>query len=171
MAEKIKEIWIRFRSQSEYRDNETELFSLLDTAPGDCIVKIYDMRTRGVKTLSDRSFDEKHISLLMDFFGEDNVKYQETEAKTQQLKPLKVPNIVQIIPCSHDMYAVFDNNGEKYKSKVLMYALCDNGEVYPLHFDNWLGICPLVDAVYEVGGYELECGEVWEDVKKPDEQK
>ncbi len=50
------------------------------------------------------------------------------------------------------MYAVFnDDGGGKYKNKVLMYALCDNGKVYPLDFDRRHGVSPLSEAeLYEM---------------------
>lgn len=172
MKKYVKEVWVKFDSRNDYSENEERLFEILDKAPGDCVVKVYDASTRECKTLSGHRFDNKQLSLLTDFLGEDNAKYQEREIEVQQPKPLKVPKILQIIPCNHDMYAVYNcDNGEKYKSKVLMYALCDDGEIYPLCFDNWLGICSLVGAVYDVDGYELEGGEIWQDGGKPDEQK
>ena len=163
MKKYVKEIWLKFGSQEEYFQNEERLLALLDTVPGDCTVRVYDASAKSYKTLRGYSFDEKQLSLLTDFLGKDNAKYQEREIETQKNPERKMPNIVQIIPCNHDMYAVFgDVDGEKYKSKVLMFALCDDGEIYPLHFDSWLGICSLFNAVYDVPNYELENGEIWQ---------
>ena len=162
MKKYIKEIWIRFSSQEEYWQNEEKLLALIDKAPGDCVVKIYDAGTRGLKTLRGHSFDEKQLSLLTDLLGEDNARYQEREIEVRQQAKVKTPNIVQIIPCTHDMYAVFNDGGNQYKSKVLMYALCDDGNVYPLYFDAWLGVSLLINTVYDVDGYELEGGEICE---------
>lgn len=52
-----------------------------------------------------------------------------------------------------------------------MYALCDDGEVYPLYFDSWLGISLLYDAAFDVDGYELEDGEIWQEGEKQNEQE
>lgn len=163
MKEYVKEIWIRFSSQEEYLQNEERLLAVIDEAPGDCMVKIYDTGTRQFKTLRGHSFDEKQLSLLTDLLGKDNARYQEREIEVRQQAQMKTPNIVQIIPCTHDMYAVFnDDAGRKCKYKVLLFALCDDGEVYPLHFDNLLGTCLLDVAVCDVTGYELEGGEICE---------
>lgn len=89
--------------------------------------------------------------------------YQEREIEVQQRKERKVPDVVQLIPCNHDMYAVFNDEGGKYKCRVLMYALCSDGQVYPLHFDSWLGISLLGEAVYGVDEYELEGGEIYQE--------
>ena len=171
MKKCMKEVWVKFDSQDDYLENEKKLFAILDKALGDSIVKVYDASTRECKTLKGHSFDDKQFSLLVDFLGEDNAKYQEREIEVQQPKPMKVPKVLQIIPCNDAMYAVYNcDGGKKYKSKVLMYALCDDGEIYPLCFDNWLGVCSLVEAVYDVVGYELEGGEIWQDGGKLDEQ-
>ena len=47
MKECVKEVWIKFGSQSEYSENEGKLFALLDEKPGDSIVKVYDASTKG----------------------------------------------------------------------------------------------------------------------------
>ena len=163
MKKYVKEIWLKFGSQEEFFQNEEKLLALLDTAKGDCAVRVYDASAKSYKTLRGHSFDEKRLSLLISLLGEDNVKLQEREIEIPKKRERKVPNIVQIIPCTQDMYAVFgEDGGEKYKSKVLMFALCEDGEIYPLHFDSWLGVCSLVDAVYDMNGYELENGEIWQ---------
>ena len=73
-----------------------------------------------------------------------------------------VPKIVQIIPCNVEMYAVTDEeDGGKFKNRVLMFALCDNGEVYPLHFDSWLGVFAFCDAALDASEYEMDGGEVY----------
>ncbi len=173
MKKYVKEIWVKFDSRDNYSGNEEKLFQILDKAPGDCIVKVYDANARECKTLSGHSFDDKQLSLLTDFMGEENVKYQERQIEVQQRKERKVPDIVQLIPCNHDLYAVFNDENEKYKYKVLMYALCSDGQIYPLHFDSWLGISLLSEAVYDVDEYELEGGEVVysPEGRKPDEQR
>ncbi|MCH5343361.1 MAG: hypothetical protein J1E64_04915 [Acetatifactor sp.] len=163
MKKHVKEIWLKFGSQEEFFSNEERLLALLDTAPGDCTVRVYDASAKSYKILRGHSFDEKQLSLLTDLLGEGNAKYQERDIEIPKKRERKVPNIVQIIPCTHDMYAVFGNeDGEKYKSRVLMFALCDDGIIYPLHFDSWLGICSLFDAVYDAPNYELQDGEIWE---------
>lgn len=174
MKESVKEVWIKFDSQSEYSENEEKLFAILDERPGDSIVKVYDASTRGCKELRCRRFDEAQISILTDTFGKDNVKFQERRVKTEQSKAYKRPIIRQIIPCSHDMYAVVkDSDGGECKYKVLLYALCSDGEVYPLFYDNWYGVCLSDDAVFCADRYELEGGEVVYSPEggKSDEQK
>lgn len=117
------------------------------------------------------TIDEKQIELLKDTFGEENVRYQEKEIKRS--KPTKMPEIRQIIPCNHDMYAVVrDSDGGEHKYKVLLYTLCNDGEVYPLFYDDWYGVCLSADALFCVDRYELEGGEVYSpEGGKPDEQK
>ncbi len=174
MKESVKEVWIKFDSQSEYYENEKRLFALLDESPGDSIVKVYDASTKGCKELRSRRFDEVQIAILTDAFGKDNVKFQERRVKTEQSKAYKRPIIRQIIPCSHDMYAVVkDSDGGEYKYKVLLYALCSDGEVYPLFYDDWYGVCLSCDAVFCADRYELEGGEVvcLPEGGTPDEQK
>ena len=162
MKKQVKEIWLRFESKEEYSENEEKLLALLDTAPGDCIVKIYVSSINGYKTESGHSFDEKQLSLLTDFLGESNAKYREVEVEIPKKLKRDVPKIVQLIPCTHDLYAVYGEDGEKYKSRVLMFALCNDQQIYPLHFDVWMGVCLLDEAVFDVDRYELENGEIWE---------
>lgn len=167
---KVKEIWVRFNDTKEFFENEKKLYGLLDKAPGNCIVKSYIENIMAYKNLHDYSFDKERLSLLTDVFGEENVGYQEKEVKWH--KPKEVPKIRQLLPCNHDMYAVMtDSDGMEYKCKVLMYALCDDGEIYPLYFDSWLGISPLSEAVFEVELYEMEKGVICQDGGKQDEQK
>lgn len=167
MKKHIKEIWLKFGSQEEFFENEERLLALLDTAKGDCTVRVYDASEKSYKTLSGHSFDEKRLSLLTDFLGEENARYQERDIEIPKKRERKVPKIVQLIPCTHDLYAIYgEDGGEKYKYKVIMFALCDDGEVYPLHFDNWFGVSLLHDAVYEVNSYEMPGGEIWEEPKK-----
>lgn len=157
---KVKEVWVKFSNTKAYSENEGKLFEILDKAPGNCIVAVYVEDSKGVKELPGRRFDEKQISLLADTFGEENVKYQEKELKRS--KPRTVPKIKQILPCNHDMYAVVtDSDGAKHKYKVLMYALCSDGEIYPLHFDNMIGVSQIDEAVFDVDSYELEGGEIF----------
>lgn len=52
-----------------------------------------------------------------------------------------VPKIVQIVPCNIEMYALTDTeDGGKFKNRVLLFALCDDGEIYPIAFDKWYGV-------------------------------
>lgn len=171
---KVKEVWIRFKDTETYYENEANLLAILSGASGDCVVKVYIENIRSCKELHDMSFDKEQLSLLTDAFGEENVRYQEREIKKEikWSRPTKATKIKQILPCMHDMYAVMrDDEGYSYKCKVLMYALCNDGEIYPLYFDHELGISPIDEAVYDVYGYELEGGEIWPEEGKSDEQK
>lgn len=53
-----------------------------------------------------------------------------------------IPEIKQITHCNEHLYAVFNDGdtGGEYKEKVLAFALCDDGCVYPLVFDYEFGI-------------------------------
>jgi len=152
---KVKEIWVRFNNEESYSDNEGKLFEILDKAQGDCIVKVFSTESKAIKKLNGHNFDEKQISLLANVFGDENVRYQESE-QCEPKKIFRTPEIKQVIPCNHDMYAVVtDSAGKEYKRKVLMYALCDDGCIYPLHFDSELGISVLYDT-FDVDRYEME---------------
>lgn len=169
-----KEIWVQFKDMESYRENGVRLCTLLRETPGECAAFIYIKDIKNVRELNTYSFDEKQIELLNDAFGEENVRYQEREIKKEikWSRPTKAPKIKQILPCMHDMYAVMrDDEGYSYKCKVIMYALCDDLEIYPLYFDHELGISPIDEAVYDVYGYELEGGEIWPEEGKSDEQK
>lgn len=168
---KVKEVWVRFNSTEDFFENEEKLFRLLDKAPGNCIVKAYIENIRAYKNLHDYSFNKERLSLLTDVFGEENVRYQEKEIKWH--RPKEVPKIKQILPCNDTMYALLtDGDGEQYKCKVLMYALCDDGEIYPLYFDRELAISPLSEAAFDVELYEMENGIIYlPEGGKPDERK
>lgn len=174
MKECVKEVWIKFGSQSEYSENEEKLFALLDEEPGDSIVKVYDASAKACKELRSHSFDEAQISILADAFGKDNVKFQKRKVRAERNNPYTRPIIRQIISCNHDMYAVVkDSEGGECKYKVLLYALCNDGEVYPLFYDDWYGVCLSADALFCADRYELEGGEVVYSPEggKPDEQR
>lgn len=169
-----KEIWVQFKDMESYRENEVKLCTLLRETPGECTAFVYIKDIKNVRELHTYSFDEKQIELLNDTFGEENVRYQERENKKEikWSRPTEVPKIKQLLPCMHDMYAVMrDDEGYSYKCKVLMYALCNDGTIYPLYFDHELGISSLDEAVYDVCKYELEGGEIWQEGGKPDEQR
>ena len=169
-----KEIWVQFKDMESYRENEVKLCTLLRETPGECTAFVYIKDIKNVRELHTYSFDEKQIELLNDTFGEENVRYQEREIKKEIKwnRPTEVPKIKQLLPCMHDMYAVMrDDEGYSYKCKVLMYALCNDGTIYPLYFDHELGISSLDEAVYDVCKYELEGGEIWQEGGKPDEQR
>lgn len=156
---KTREIWVRFQDQQEYSENEEKLYELLGNAPGYCIVKAYLKDTNSYKRLP-ACFDKRKIASLVNAFGEENVRCVETSADSWDMHVL--PRIVQIMPCSQNIYAVFQNpGGGEAKSKIMVYALCSDSEVYPLWFDSQLGLCSLHDAIYEVDHYELEGGEVY----------
>ena len=130
-----KEIWVQFKDMESYRENEVKLCTLLRETPGECTAFVYIKDIKNVRELHTYSFDEKQIELLNDTFGEENVRYQEREIKKEIKwnRPTEVPKIKQLLPCMHDMYAVMrDDDGYSYKCKVLMYALCNDGEIYPL---------------------------------------
>lgn len=169
-----KEIWVQFKDMESYRENEVKLCTLLRETPGECTAFVYIKDIKNVRELHTYSFDEKQIELLSDAFGEENVRYQEREIKKEIKwnRPTEVSKIKQLLPCMHDMYAVMRDDGYSYKCKVLMYALCNDGEIYPLYFDHELGISPLDEAVYDVCKYELEGGEIYSpEGGKPDEQQ
>ena len=161
-----KKIWVQFKDMESYRENEVKLCTLLRETPGECTVFVYIKDVENVRELHTYSFDEKQIVLLNDTFGEENVRYQERKIKKEikWSRPTEAPKIKQLLLCTHDMYAVMMTaDGESYKCKVLMYALCDDGEVYPLYFDRDIGISPLSEAAFDVCGYELEDGEIYQE--------
>ena len=55
MKKYVKEVWVKFDSLDDYSENEEKLFAILDKAPGDSIVKVYDASARECKTLSGHS--------------------------------------------------------------------------------------------------------------------
>lgn len=171
MAKKLKKIWVQFKDMESYRENEVRLCTLLREAPGECVAFVYIKDIENIRELHTYSFDEKQIELLNDAFGVENVRYQEKEIKWH--RPKEVPKIKQILPCNDTMYALLtDGDGEQYKCKVLMYALCDDGEIYPLYFDRELAISPLSEAAFDVELYEMENGIIYlSEGGKPDEQK
>lgn len=170
MTKYMKEVWIQFADNETYSENEEKLLELLDKAPGKCKVKVFLKSTNKIKTLVGYDFDETQLSLLTDAYGEENVKFQ--KVKAERNKSYIKPIIRQIIPCNHDMYAVVkDSVGDQYKYKVLMYALCNDGEVYPLFFDRLYGVCLLDDAIFSVDGYELDDNKIYQEGGKQNEQE
>lgn len=171
MTKKIKKIWVQFKDMESYRENEARLYTLLREAPGECTVFVYIKDIKNIRELHTYSFDENQIELLNDAFGVENIRYQEKEIKWH--RSTGVPEIKQILPCNDNMYALLtDGDGEKYKCKVLMYALCDDGAIYPLYFDSWLGISPLSEAAFDVELYEMEDGIIYsQEGGKSDEQR
>lgn len=154
---KQKEVWVKFSSMEEYYKNGGRLLEILDKAPGNCSVVGYIEDSRNYKRISEHTFDESKLSLLAEAFGEENVKCQEREQSRN--KPKTMPKIRQLIPCSHEMYAVVAGSGrEKRKYRVLMYALCSDGEVYPLHYDESLGVSQIGEVIQDVDSYEMEGG-------------
>lgn len=155
---KQKEVWIKFRNMEEYIKNGHKLLEILDKAPGNCSVVAYIEDSRSYKKILGCTFDENRISLLAEAFGEESVKCQEKE--WSHSRPKKLPWIMQLIPCSHEMYAVItDWEGMKRKCRVLMYALCSDGEVYPLHYDESLGVSQIGEVIQDVESYEMADGQ------------
>lgn len=64
------------------------------------------------------------------------------------MKQKMYPEIKQIVQCNENLHAVFEDTetNEEFKVKVLAFALCDDGCVYPLLFDYELGIGLLTDG-------------------------
>ena len=90
-----KEIWVQFKDMESYRENEVKLCTLLRETPGECTAFVYIKDIKNVRELHTYSFDEKQIELLNDTFGEENVRYQEREIKTEIKwnRPTEVPKI------------------------------------------------------------------------------
>lgn len=65
--------------------------------------------------------------------------------------------IIQIIPCNEKLNAVYENDlgFEEIRMRVLAFALCDDGCVYPLMFDPEKGIDRTPD-IYYVLKFELK---------------
>lgn len=71
------------------------------------------------------------------------------------------PNIVQIIPCNHNLYEIGKNgDGSEWENRVLIYALCDDGIVYPVAFDEECGVDPIPMMRANIDRYELQDGEI-----------
>jgi DNA polymerase-3 subunit alpha len=71
------EVWVQFADRNAYAEAEQQLFSLLKSIPGEDSVAVYLKDVRAVKKLgiSQRcNADETGLSLLKQYFGEDNVK-------------------------------------------------------------------------------------------------
>lgn len=157
--EKQKEVWIRFPDTKAYIENANKLSGILDKLPGKCEVIVYIKDSRNIRTIQGRTFDENRLSLLAEAFGAENVKFREKGQWWD--KPEAPPEIKQIIPCNSEMYAVMaGSDGMRWKCKVLMYALCSDGEVHPLHFDNLLGVSQIGEVIQNVESYVMEGGTV-----------
>lgn len=65
--------------------------------------------------------------------------------------------VKQIIPCTCELYSLYrnDETGEVSREKVLAFALCDDGCIYPQVFDRLFGVG--FDWSTHIG-YELEEG-------------
>lgn len=159
MKNKIKETWVRFENMDAFSERESELKEILRKIPGECKVIVY-LNESSKKAIMHESIDESQVALLENAFGKENVKYQEKEFEAMEPRRI-VPDIVQIIPCNHDMYAVFEDDEGEYKKKVLMYALCDDGNVFPLVFDDYLGVSSVEPAAFDAIRFEMEGGEIF----------
>ena len=129
---KVKEVWMRFSNTETYYEKEGELLSILANASGDCVVKVYIENIRSCKELHDMSFDKEQLSLLTDAFGEENVRYQEREIKTEikWSRPTEVPKIKQLLPCMHDMYAVMRDIAISAKFLCMRYVMMGRFTLY-----------------------------------------
>ena len=145
-----KELWLKVSSVAEYMQNEAAILSVLRTADaGEDKVILYCEKERSIKTLkygvqANEELQTSFAALLGDQCVKVVEKQEEKHVHTQY------PEIIQIIPCNDEMYAVFNeaDAGEESRSKVLAFALCDDGCVYPLMFDGELGISLLSDNEY-----------------------
>lgn len=148
----IKELWLKVSSVAEYMQNEADILSVLRAADaGEDKVILYCEKERSIKTLKyGVQVSEELTAAFTTFLGDQCVKVVEKHSEDQRHVPVKYPNIIQIIPCNDEKYAVFDevDTGEAAKSKVLAFGLCDDGCVYPLMFDGELGISLLSDNEY-----------------------
>lgn len=74
---------------------------------------------------------------LKALIGDENVKCVE-HVKKYERPVYKTPNIVQITPCYQEIYGVFKDEStlEETKQKVVAFALCDDGCVYPMLYDS-----------------------------------
>lgn len=72
------------------------------------------------------------------------------------------PKIIQIIPCNHDMYALYRDPKDKdiFKEEIILFALCEDGKVYPMVFEADSGV-DFAEYPYNFKEYELKGGEVY----------
>ncbi len=148
-----KELWLKFENESEYTKKEGQILDILRGREGDARAVLFNATTKSVKRLVEVNkvpHDSDFIHELEALLGEGNVKYIEKEGVG--LGQHYEPGIKQLIPCNCNMFAIFDN--EKLGEKVLAFALCDDGAVYPLLFDGELGIGIISDCKH-VSRYEL----------------
>lgn len=75
--------------------------------------------------------------------------------------------IIQIVPCNHDMYALYRDPENKYtfKEEIILFALCEDGQVYPMVPDADAGV-DFAEIPQNFKGYELKNGEIY---CKPDD--
>lgn len=161
MRVKVKRIWIRFENEAAYTEREEELKEILCGMPGECNVVVYLSKPNLKKALCEKADDQK-ISILENEFGQENVKVEEVEEEEGPEVRVRriIPDIVQIVPCNHDMYAVFKEDDGERKCRVLLYALCSDGGVIPLLFDDFLGVSSVEPAAFDADRFELEGGEI-----------
>lgn len=145
-----KELWLKVSSVAEYLQNEAAILSVLKTvSAGTDRVVLYCEKEKAVKTLKHGvQASEESAASFATLLGDQCVKV--VEKQEEKHVHTQYPEIIQIIPCNDEMYAVFNeaDAGEKSRSKVLAFALCDDRCVYPLMFDGELGISLLSDNEY-----------------------
>lgn len=147
-----KELWLKVSSKEEYLQNEAAILSVLNIAnDGADKVVLYCAKEKSVKALKyGVQVSEELTEAFTTLLGDQCVKVVEKHSEDQRHVPVKYPNIIQIIPCNDEIYAVLNEEdmGEEYRSKVVAFALCDDGCVYPLMFDVEFGISLLSDNEY-----------------------
>lgn len=154
----IKELWIRMNDKQSYLEKEQEILDIIRSDSGDTEVVLYTKKERNIKKLG-RYVDilgGRVVDELKTLIGDENVKCVE-HVKTDERPVYKIPNIVQITPCYQEIYGVFKDESrlEETKQKVIAFALCDDGCVYPMLFDEELGISLLSDC-FHTARYELK---------------
>lgn len=154
----IKELWLGLNDKQSYLEKEQEILNIIKSDPGNTEVVLYTKKERSIKQLGRYVdlHDGRVVKDLKALIGDENVKCVE-HVKKYERPVYKTPNIVQITPCYQEIYGVFKDEStlEETKQKVVAFALCDDGCVYPMLFDEELGISLLSDCLH-TSRYELK---------------
>ena len=144
-----KKLWLKVSNKEEYLRKEGDIFAILKTAhKGTDEAVLYTGQERATKTLLRRIHVSNELTqAFASLLGDHCVKVTENHDEMWKYPHTECPEIIQVIPCNDEVYAVFseDDNDEEDRSKVLALALCDDGEVHPLTFDGELGVSLLCD--------------------------
>lgn len=62
--------------------------------------------------------------------------------------------MTQIIPCNIEMYAVYGEGGEEFKSRIIAFGIDNTGNLRPIVFDSDIG-CDYADDACNLLRYEL----------------